>query len=146
MLVLRRPPVLLCLHPLLRCDMRGLDAAFLGWFGPVGVAALYYGTFAARETGDPAVWPLAEPRWALYQDNRSVWRAVFEQCDAAERSIDLEQYIFSSRGVGRELLDLLAATARGRSSARAGASRRSSVPAASPATRSAARTASTARR
>lgn len=58
-LVLRRPLALLILSPALRRHMGRADVAFLGWFGPVGVAALYYATFAARETGDPALWPAA---------------------------------------------------------------------------------------
>ena len=37
---------------------------------------------------------------------------MFERCDAARHSIDLEQYIFGTQGVGRRLLDLLAAKAR----------------------------------
>ncbi|WP_366657657.1 phosphatidylserine/phosphatidylglycerophosphate/cardiolipin synthase family protein [Fodinicurvata sp. EGI_FJ10296] len=57
-------------------------------------------------------WSVPEPRWDLYQNNDSIWQAVFEQCDAAERSIELEQYIFETKGVGGRLLDLLAAKAR----------------------------------
>ena len=45
-------------------------------------------------------------------NNETIWQAVFEQCEAAKRSIDLEQYIFGRKGVGRQLLDLLAAKAR----------------------------------
>ena len=39
-LLLRRPPVVLALRRVL--GMRSLDAGFLGWFGPVGVSALFY--------------------------------------------------------------------------------------------------------
>ncbi|MBB1040525.1 MULTISPECIES: cation:proton antiporter [unclassified Dietzia] len=51
-LVLRRPPVLLVLmRPL---GLRVRDAAFLGWFGPVGVAAVFYLTEEASRAGaDP---------------------------------------------------------------------------------------------
>lgn len=51
-LVLRRPPVLLALmRPL---GLRVRDAAFLGWFGPVGVAAVFYLTEEASRAGpDP---------------------------------------------------------------------------------------------
>ena len=59
-----------------------------------------------------AHWASAEPEWELFQDNQAIWDAVLEQCDAANQSIRLEQYIFGMRGVGRELLDLLAAKAR----------------------------------
>ncbi|AVZ38954.1 MULTISPECIES: cation:proton antiporter [unclassified Dietzia] len=48
-LVLRRPPVLLALmRPL---GLRVRDAAFLGWFGPVGVAAVFYLTEEASRAG-----------------------------------------------------------------------------------------------
>lgn len=51
-LVLRRPPVLLLLRRPLGLGVR--DAAFLGWFGPVGVAAVFYLTEEAARTGaDP---------------------------------------------------------------------------------------------
>lgn len=56
-------------------------------------------------------WAPAEPTWRLFQDNQSIWDAVLEQCAAAKHSIRLEQYIFGTRGVGRELLDLLATKA-----------------------------------
>lgn len=53
-LALRRPPVLLALmRPL---GLRVRNAAFLGWFGPVGVAAVFYLTEeAARAEPDPAL-------------------------------------------------------------------------------------------
>ena len=57
-------------------------------------------------------WTPAEPDWELFQDNRAIWDAVLEQCDGAQTSIRLEQYIFGTRGVGRERLDLLAVKAR----------------------------------
>ncbi|EYT64301.1 sodium:proton exchanger [Dietzia sp. UCD-THP] len=48
-LVLRRPPVLLALmRPL---GLRVREAAFLGWFGPVGVAAVFYLTEEASRAG-----------------------------------------------------------------------------------------------
>ena len=61
---------------------------------------------------NPALWPCADPEWSLFQDNRSIWDAVMEQCGAARESIRVEQYIFGTGGVGRELLDLLAEKAR----------------------------------
>jgi sodium/hydrogen antiporter len=56
-LVLRRLPALLALRPLLG-PLRGKikDVLFLGWFGPVGAAALYYAAFSFRETGIEAAW------------------------------------------------------------------------------------------
>ncbi|WP_276497068.1 cation:proton antiporter [Pontibacter litorisediminis] len=55
-LLLRRPPVLLLLRPLLP-DLRSTkDALFLGWFGPVAVAAIYYSSMAEHRLGEPLVW------------------------------------------------------------------------------------------
>jgi sodium/hydrogen antiporter len=56
-LVLRRLPTVLALRPLLG-PLRGRarDVLFLGWFGPIGAAALYYATFSSRETGIEEAW------------------------------------------------------------------------------------------
>src|ERR687897_3207826 len=56
-LLLRRLPAVLVLRPLLG-PLRGKtkDVLFLGWFGPVGAAALYYAAFSLRETGIEAAW------------------------------------------------------------------------------------------
>jgi sodium/hydrogen antiporter len=55
-LLLRRPPVLLLLRPWLR-DLRGVpDALFLGWFGPIAVAAIYYASIMEHQLGEPLVW------------------------------------------------------------------------------------------
>ncbi|MEX2426293.1 MAG: cation:proton antiporter [Thermomicrobiaceae bacterium] len=32
------------------------DVLFVGWFGPIGIAALYYATFGLKETGHEVVW------------------------------------------------------------------------------------------
>jgi NhaP-type Na+/H+ or K+/H+ antiporter len=55
-LLLRRPPVVLAVSPLIGTAEHRADALFLGWFGPVGVAALYYAALAVRETGIQAAW------------------------------------------------------------------------------------------
>lgn len=55
-LLLRRLPAVLALSPLLRQARGRKDALFIGWFGPVGAAALYYATFAHRETGNEEIW------------------------------------------------------------------------------------------
>ena len=54
-LLLRRLPVLLALaRPL---GLRLPDALFLGWFGPVGVSAIFYLSLTAEEgVADPRVW------------------------------------------------------------------------------------------
>jgi sodium/hydrogen antiporter len=56
-LLLRRLPAVLALRPLLGpLRSRGKDVLFLGWFGPIGAAALYYAAFSFRETGIEAAW------------------------------------------------------------------------------------------
>ena len=56
-LVLRRLPAVLVLRPLLG-PLRGRlkDVLFLGWFGPIGAAALYYAAFSLKETGIEEAW------------------------------------------------------------------------------------------
>ena len=55
-LLLRRLPAVLVLKPLLGELREPRDLLFLGWFGPVGAAALYYATFSLQETGIEEVW------------------------------------------------------------------------------------------
>jgi hypothetical protein len=56
-LLLRRLPAVLALRPLLGpLRSGGKDVLFLGWFGPIGAAALYYAAFSYRETGIEAAW------------------------------------------------------------------------------------------
>ncbi len=55
-LLLRRLPAVLILRPLLGQVRGRRDALFLGWFGPIGAAALFYAAFALRETGIEEVW------------------------------------------------------------------------------------------
>ncbi len=55
-LLLRRLPAVLVLRPLLGQVQGRRDALFLGWFGPIGAAALFYAAFALRETGIEEVW------------------------------------------------------------------------------------------
>ncbi|MFC4261159.1 cation:proton antiporter [Marinobacter lacisalsi] len=55
-LLLRRLPVILLLRPLIP-DWRSLSMAGLaGWFGPIGISALYYGLYIHRETGTGMAW------------------------------------------------------------------------------------------
>ncbi len=55
-LLLRRPPVLLLLRPLLP-GIRGVpDALFVGWFGPIAVAAIYYAALMEHRLENPLVW------------------------------------------------------------------------------------------
>lgn len=56
-LLLRRLPAVLAVRPLLGpLGGKAQDVLFLGWFGPVGAAALYYAAFSMRETGLKEAW------------------------------------------------------------------------------------------
>jgi sodium/hydrogen antiporter len=55
-LLLRRLPAVLALKPLLGRVRGTRDALFLGWFGPIGVAALYYANFSVGEAGVEEAW------------------------------------------------------------------------------------------
>lgn len=54
-LLLRRPPVILLLARWLPLRTRR-EALFVGWFGPVAVAAVYYSSLMAHRLGEPQVW------------------------------------------------------------------------------------------
>lgn len=55
-LLLRRLPAVLAVTPILpqACGLR--DTLFLGWFGPIGVAALFYASLSLREIGADEAW------------------------------------------------------------------------------------------
>ena len=55
-LLLRRPPVLLLLRPFLPSVRSRADALFLGWFGPIAVAAIYYATLMEHKLREPLIW------------------------------------------------------------------------------------------
>ncbi|HEV7370542.1 cation:proton antiporter [Arenibaculum sp.] len=59
LLLLRRPPVVATFFPGLRGWLDGRDTAYVGWFGPIGVAAIYYAAFARGHVHDPVVWHAA---------------------------------------------------------------------------------------
>jgi NhaP-type Na+/H+ or K+/H+ antiporter len=58
-LFLRRLPMVLALRPAIPPLDRSAATLFVGWFGPIGVAALFYATLAVRETGRETPWVLA---------------------------------------------------------------------------------------
>lgn len=58
-ILLRRLPWWLLLSPALRAVHRPAEAAFLGWFGPIGIASLYYAILADHRTGTSEIWPIA---------------------------------------------------------------------------------------
>jgi NhaP-type Na+/H+ or K+/H+ antiporter len=55
-LLLRRPPVLLLLRYFIPNLHSKKDALFLGWFGPVAVAAIYYSSLAEHQLKQPVIW------------------------------------------------------------------------------------------
>jgi NhaP-type Na+/H+ or K+/H+ antiporter len=55
-LLLRRLPAVLLLYRTVGQLPRLRDALFAGWFGPIGVAALFYATLAVHETQREIVW------------------------------------------------------------------------------------------
>lgn len=55
-ILLRRPPVMLLLRPLLHVVRNGREALFVGWFGPIAVAAMYYASLVEHRLGDPLPW------------------------------------------------------------------------------------------
>lgn len=58
-LLLRRLPAFLLLWPLIPTLRNWTDAAFAGWFGPIGVAALLYGSQVETITGERMPWVIA---------------------------------------------------------------------------------------
>ena len=56
-LLFRRPPAWFALRRFMPWLRRPSHAVFAGWFGPVGVAALFYACEAQARTGLPGVWP-----------------------------------------------------------------------------------------
>jgi NhaP-type Na+/H+ or K+/H+ antiporter len=57
-LALRRLPATLALRRLVPAIETGRDALFVGWFGPIGVAAVLYGAEAAHRDPDSLAWPV----------------------------------------------------------------------------------------
>ncbi len=55
-LLLRRIPAVLLLKPFVGQIARWDEALYVGWFGPVGVGALYFAAVAEKETGIAQVW------------------------------------------------------------------------------------------
>ena len=55
-LALRRIPAVLIMKPFVKSIRGWDDALFVGWFGPIGVSALYFASVAHLETQDEHVW------------------------------------------------------------------------------------------
>ncbi|HEV7278073.1 MAG TPA: cation:proton antiporter [Devosiaceae bacterium] len=58
-LFLRRPPVVMALLPAMGPELDRDDVAYIGWFGPIGIAGIYYASLARNHLGDPAAWHIA---------------------------------------------------------------------------------------
>ena len=58
LVLLRRLPLFLLLQVMAKPYANMREAAFAGWFGPIGVAALFYAAFAARHDASEILWPL----------------------------------------------------------------------------------------
>lgn len=58
-LLLRRLPMVLVFHRFVRPVEGDRDALFAGWFGPIGIAALFYASVAHRIIGREIVWAAA---------------------------------------------------------------------------------------
>ncbi|HVL81641.1 MAG TPA: cation:proton antiporter [Actinomycetota bacterium] len=59
LLLLRRPPVLLLLRPVLPSVRSTRDALYMGWFGPIAVAAAYYAALMEHRLHEPRIWHVA---------------------------------------------------------------------------------------
>lgn len=55
-LLLRRPLAILLLRPLLPALHSTSDTLFMGWFGPIAVAAMYYASLMESKLGEPLIW------------------------------------------------------------------------------------------
>ncbi|WP_049928576.1 cation:proton antiporter domain-containing protein [Halopiger goleimassiliensis] len=58
-LLLRRLPMMLVFRQVVPSVEGDRDALFAGWFGPIGIAALFYATVAHRILGDELIWTTA---------------------------------------------------------------------------------------
>jgi NhaP-type Na+/H+ or K+/H+ antiporter len=58
-LLLRRLPMMFVLAPGMPPLKKRADVLFNGWFGPIGVAALYYATLSTHEVGNHEIWHVA---------------------------------------------------------------------------------------
>ena len=56
-ILIRRLPIVLLVGGKLAATTRGKDVFFVGWFGPLGASALYYGAYSDAR-GASTLWPL----------------------------------------------------------------------------------------
>lgn len=55
-LLFRRLPMVIAIQRAVQPLDRPAATLFVGWFGPIGIAAIFYATLAVRETGADVVW------------------------------------------------------------------------------------------
>ncbi|KYH25370.1 hypothetical protein HAPAU_20400 [Halalkalicoccus paucihalophilus] len=58
-LLFRRLPVVLPAAGLLSPLRRRADTLLVGWFGPIGIAAVFYATLVVHETGSRLAWQIS---------------------------------------------------------------------------------------
>ena len=58
-LLLRRLPAVMLLAPAWRHSLNTRDSVYLGWFGPLGIAAIYYSALAHSHLHDAFYWHAA---------------------------------------------------------------------------------------
>jgi NhaP-type Na+/H+ or K+/H+ antiporter len=59
-LLLRRLPMMVAVSPAVGPLDRPAATLFMGWFGPIGIAAVFYATLAVRETGIEVIWQIVK--------------------------------------------------------------------------------------
>ncbi len=57
-LFLRRLPFVIALKPTMNIFKNFKDSLYVGWFGPIGVAAIYYLSFSVIEIGNEVFWEI----------------------------------------------------------------------------------------
>ncbi len=55
---------------------------------------------------------MEEKRYTLYANNSDAWESILEDCKKAEKSIDLEQFIFIKDEFGQKLIDVCSERAK----------------------------------
>lgn len=53
-----------------------------------------------------------KPSWQFYRTPGDAWAAMLADCEAAKRTIDLEQYLFANDKIGRQFAEVLMRKAR----------------------------------
>ncbi|HYE20198.1 MAG TPA: sodium:proton antiporter [Tepidisphaeraceae bacterium] len=55
-LLFRRLPAMMAVCPFVPILRRRADTLFVGWFGPIGIATIYYGAHFEQRLGAPLIW------------------------------------------------------------------------------------------